>query len=465
MRVPQVPLTFEHLHGRSLGWGVKTLSEVFQQRATDARGRYLHWDDFRFKKQPEGLNPEQSWYGTKVARLRQLKDTPFDAKDGEFFRFMEPDVVRALLHWIDGKASGNVVMPIPLDNQAIGKSFHVSSLIEEAFSSSRLEGAATTRAVAKAMIREGREPKNKSERMIWNNFQAMEFIGTHKDDALTVEMILELHRIVTKDTLERPEMAGVLRGPNDRIVVEDAEGQVLHDPPPATSLEERLRRLCDYANLPPFGEGGGPFLHPVVQAIILHFMIGYDHPFIDGNGRTARALFYWHVIRHGYWLAQYISISRIMLKAPNQYGRAYLETETDGGDLTYFIIHQLHVFKQSVEELLDHLKQKAHELSALEASLLPSGRGDDFNYRQLELLKRCIEHPGLMITIKEHQRANRISYQTARTDLLSLVNLELLDAREIGKQFIFRSPSNLPARIKTYQRKARKQHRSRRATL
>ncbi|CAN0410975.1 unnamed protein product, partial [Phaeothamnion confervicola] len=297
------------------------------------------------------------------------------------------------------------------------------------------EGAATTRAVAKAMLKEGRQPRNKSERMIWNNYQAMEFIGRHRTDPLTAQMIFELHKIVTDLTLDDPEMAGVFRRPSDIVVVEDAEGNVLHNPPPASELGRRLRALCDFANRPPFGRDSTSFLHPVIQAIILHFMIGYDHPFVDGNGRAARALFYWHMIRSGYSLAQYISISRVMTKAPIQYGRAYLETETDDGDLTYFIVHQLKVIKQAVEELVKYLEQKARELVELESSLMLPGHERDFNFRQLEVLKQGAERPGMMISIKDHSRANRVTYQTARTDLLSLSETGLFTKKLIGKQF------------------------------
>lgn len=454
MKIPQTPPDYMAQFVQATK-NQNKLSRLLTQKATDPRGRYLHWDDLRFKPAPEGLTAEEAWAGTKFARQPQLRPTPFASKRGEIFRYMEPDEIRWLLHWIDGKATGNFVMPVALDNQSIGKSFHVSSLIEEAFSSSRLEGAATTRAVAKAMLREGRQPRNKSERMIWNNYQAMEFIGRHKDDPLTTEMILELHRIVTENTLDDPKMAGVLRRPGDTVVVEDAEGNLLHDPPPAAELKNRLRRLCDFANSPVPGSEVAAFTHPVIRAIILHFMIGYDHPFVDGNGRTARALFYWHMIRSGYWLAQYISISRIMIKAPIQYGRAYLETETDGGDLTYFIIHQLRVIKLSVEELIKHLEQKARELAELEARLMLPGHERDFNYRQLEVLKQGVERPGMMISIKEHARANRVTYQTARSDLLSLSDFGLLDKKLVGKQLIFAAPPNLRARVDAHQKAAK----------
>jgi Fic family protein len=92
-------------------------------------------------------------------------------------------------------------------------------------------------------------------------------------------------------------------------------------------------------------------VHPVVRAILIHFMLGYDHPFYDGNGRTARALFYWSLARSGYWLMEYVSISRLLRQAPAQYARAYRHTETDDNDTTYFIVHQLEVIQQAIAAL------------------------------------------------------------------------------------------------------------------
>ena len=65
------------------------------------------------------------------------------------------------------------------------------------------------------------------------------------------------------------------------------------------------------------------FLHPVIRSILLHFWVAYDHPFVDGNGRNARALFYWSMLRHGFWLAEFFSISHEILKAPRKYYRAF----------------------------------------------------------------------------------------------------------------------------------------------
>lgn len=84
-------------------------------------------------------------------------------------------------------------------------------------------------------------------------------------------------------------------------------------------------------------------------------MIGYDHPFVEGNGRTARALFYWSLARSGYWLMEYISISRLLKQAPAQYGSAYMYSETDENDTTYFILHQISIIERAIDALYEYL--------------------------------------------------------------------------------------------------------------
>src|SRR5690606_31936832 len=153
--------------------------------------------------------------------------------------------------------------------------------------------------------------------------------------------VLEVHRLLMRDALDDPTQAGRLRTAEDNVIVGDRlqPDLVLHTPPPAAELPERLQALCDFAN----GGEAGEFLHPIVRAIAVHFQIGYDHPFCDGNGRTARTLFYWSMLRSGYWLSEYISISSVLKKAPSPYVQSYLHTESDGADMTYFVGHQLDV--------------------------------------------------------------------------------------------------------------------------
>ncbi len=323
------------------------------------------------------------------------------------------------------------------------KAYLVNSLIEEAIRSSQLEGATTVYDVAKEMIRSGRQPRDRSEMMIKNNFLAMEFMHDDAGDVLTPEIVLELQRILTEGTLDNPDAAGRLQTPeDDRIVVADRlTGMVLHWPPPAEELPRRLELMCEFANVESPASG---FLHPVVRAILLHFWLAYDHPFEDGNGRTARALFYWLMRVQGYWLTEYLSISRILREAPSKYHKSFLLTESDENDTTYFVLNQLRVIERAINELHDYLRKKVEEVRQIQDIL----RGDDrFNYRQLALLTNAVRDTRKRYTFQSHSRSHRVTHQTARTDLLELEELELLDRRIIGRQYVFSPAPNLSKRL------------------
>ncbi len=210
----------------------------------------------------------------------------------------------------------------------------VRSLIEEVITSSQLEGAVTTREVAKKMLREDRRPSNRSEQMIVNNYHTMNHILTLKDQPLTKEPVFEIHREISEGTLNISDGAGRFRRKDEDINVSDIDGTGFHTPPPAEELESRMNAMCDFAN----GKTPEGFLHPVIRAIVLHFWLAYNHPFVDGNGRTARALFYRQMLYSNYWMFEFISISQFLRKAPTRYAMAFLHTETDENDLTYFII-------------------------------------------------------------------------------------------------------------------------------
>jgi len=411
----------------------------------DSKGRYLHWGKLKHLLPPEGLSSKEYWYITKSARQKILKELPLYDKTGKPFNFCVPDTLQRDLHWLDQNVGGSITMNKPITNPHTRDTYLVSSLIEEAISSSQLEGASTTRNVAKEMLRQGRKPKDHSEQMIFNNYKAMEVIRDFKDDELTPSLIQYLHEVITKDTLEDSDKAGKYRDSSDDIHVVDAtESYVLHTPPDANELPERIKRICDFAN----NSLEHQFIHPVIKAITLHFMIGYDHPFIDGNGRTARALFYWAMAKNGYWLIEFVSISKIIKQAPMKYGNAYLYSETDDGDLTYFLIHQMDVIRKGVASLHHYLERKADEIEEAEKFLDPSKARGQLNHRQLSLLKHALKNPNAIYRIQEHQVSHAISYQTARTDLLKMSDqLNLLRKRKYGHSFVFVSPPDLKARL------------------
>lgn len=427
--------------------GSERLSHVLGHTSPLPDGKYLHWDELRHRAPPSGLTTEEWWLSVWLARSSMLQKLPFIDKAGAPFTLATPEPVLIHLHHIDRDAAGQIRTPEAAPIHENRERYLLHSLIEESITSSQLEGASTTRRVAEAMLREGRQPRDRSEAMIFNNYQAMEHIRSLRSEPITPTRVLELHRMLTRDTLDDPADAGRLRVADDVNVVDNRDGALLHEPPSYKELPERLERLCAFANA---AEDSSPFVHPVVRAILLHFMIGYDHPFADGNGRTARALFYWSMARSGYWLMEFLSISQFLRRAPRQYVQAYLHTETDRNDTTYFVLHQLDIIRRSIGALHEYLARKTQEQKDAERMLASGGilRGA-LNHRQLALLTHALRHPGEAYRVSKHQSVHNVVYQTARADLLDLETLGLLEKVKQGNAFVFYPAADLNKRIES----------------
>ncbi len=441
MKVPQQPPEkaeiFQQLMALAHG-GVEVMLRTDQ--GPEVEGDYLHWDNLRHRAPPEGLTKELWWF--LIERARSSTRLALPLRDGaKEFAVGNPDSVRKLVYTIDRDASGRIELPSPVVNQATRDRYVLAGLVEEAITSSQLEGASTTRAVAKEMLRSGRPPRTDDERMIVNNFRAMEWARSHRRDPLTLERILELHSIVTSDTLDPPDASGRFRRDDEAIrVIDHNSGEVVYTPPPAAELADRMRALCDFAaGLTPTG-----FVHPVVRAILVHFWLAFDHPFVDGNGRTARALFYWQMLREDYWLVEFVSISRLLKQAPGQYARSFLHSENTF-DTTYFVLHQLEILRRAIDDMFAYVKRKAEATRSVETSL----RADaDVNHRQLDLLARLLRDPDTLVTIETHQRTHGVVYETARSDLADLERRGWLTKRKAGRAYSYQPVKDLERRLK-----------------
>ncbi|MCW5754864.1 MAG: Fic family protein [Phycisphaeraceae bacterium] len=448
MRVEPPPFSFEQLPH------VSPIPEHARRRFI---AEYRPWRKLRYLAEEEGVKPEDAWVYVKAWRRDQWIPLPVSRCEGGKFGFVPSPSLYRLLHLIDRAAGDGLIghsvaaqssLPMRKRLDALlkrGELFPARMLAStshgESAESSIMEGASATRKEAMEMLRSGRSPRTLGERMILNNFHAMRMIKEHLREPLSLELLLEVQSVITAGTLEPVDGVGRLRSQADDVRVVDTRDQsTLFVPPNAGSLRVLLSEICAFAN----ESHDGTFLHPIVRAAALHFLIGYAHPFVDGNGRTARAFFYWSMLRSGYSLFEYLSISEIIRKGYSRYPQAFVDVEDDDGDLTYFVQYTLEVLEQALGRFSEHLAAEELRLQRSERFLAIA---KDLNLRQRLLLEHALRHPGTAYTVKSHSNSNGITLVTARTDLDDLVRRRLMTTSKRGKEVLYHVTATLRERL------------------
>lgn len=397
-----------------------SLPEAVRLLVQDINDHYEYWDKVKYKLLPQGFTHDDLW--RLVVADRKRSDIMVWKK--YHIHFALTSAMQLQCHKFDMNFGGS------WESSALIPSSHrerylVSSLMEEAISSSQMEGAATTRKVAKEMLRKRTAPKDKSQQMIVNNYQTIQFIVAHKNEPLTQEMLLRVHRLMTYKTLEHEEDAGRFRNNNEVVVEKAITHDVVHTPPAFEDLPQFVVELCKFFN----DEQPTPFIHPIIKGIIIHFMLAYMHPFVDGNGRTSRALFYWYMLKQGYWLTEYLSISRIIYRSKRLYEKAFLYTETGNMDIGYFVSYNLRVLELAFQDLQSYLQRKIEERKVASTYLnIPN-----VNERQAEMIKIYADNPKDMYTVKDFQSRFMVTPTTIKSDLDYLVDIGMIKPVPLNK--------------------------------
>ena len=105
-----------------------------------------------------------------------------------------------------------------------------------------------------------------------------------RSSPLTEQDLLEIHAQVFADIA--PSFAGKFR--DARVLISGTR----FIPPGSHKFGDLIPRMLGLANVDGFP--------PALQAAELHYNLVAIHPFTDGNGRTARLLMNYHLLRHGY---------------------------------------------------------------------------------------------------------------------------------------------------------------------
>ena len=396
------------------------LPETLKSIVEGINDNYEYWNTVKYKQVPAPYSPRQLWTYVVLERLKH-KTTAWN-KYGIHFGLTNK--MQRLCHEMDMNFGGSWGANSILQDK-YREQYLVSSLMEEAISSSQMEGASTTRKVAKEMLRKKITPKDKSQQMIYNNYQTIRFIVEHKNEPLTREMLQKVHALMTEKTLEREEDAGRFRTNNEVVVEDGITHEIVHTPPSFEEIPEFVDELCRFFN----ETRTIVFIHPIIRGIIIHFMLAYMHPFVDGNGRTARALFYWYMLRQGYWLMEYLSISRIIYKGKKSYEKSFLYTEQDHNDMGYFITYNLRVLELSFKELQQYIKRKCEEKRA-SSRFLKIG---NLNSRQAEIIQLLEKAPQEVLTVKDLQIRLQVTPTTIKSDLIGLMERGIITEIPLNK--------------------------------
>ena len=377
--------------------------------------RYLSRQEI-IHRLPVSISIQKFWPELEKERRKRSQKLPLLAQDGKPFWFVLTGGIEKQCDAIAELARRDIAFTGP-EFDALFQ----DAVVDEAVYSSVIEGAFTSREQAVDFIRQNKQPRNKSEQMVKNNYDALTYVLEHLEDEISEETILQIANIVTRSAAE-VQVTGYRDG---AVYVTGREG-VVYTPPQADAVPEMMRSLVTFIQKSE--------LHPLLKACIAHFYFVYIHPFGDGNGRTARALSYMMLLQSGYDFFRYFSISGIVAEERGKYYRSMRNVEDSDGDMTYFIDAYSGMLARTVEQMENHLKY--HVIAGQKLKELE--QNSTLNERQLKGAKWLLESSGSNVTVEIWRKKYKVVTETARRDLLALCDAGLLVRELDGRKAVFR---------------------------
>lgn len=368
---------------------------------------------------------DQLW--PEVLEYRQIKAEflPFNDQQDQPFWFVLTPQLQETLHHIDSRGKDSLYRVV---QKEIQDELIEQALIEEALFSSVIEGAFSTLRRARELIVEGKKPRDVSDQMVANNAKIMRYVLEHRNSECSLEMMHTLQGMVTEKTLDRAEDSGRFR--DDLVYIRNAQGEIIYTAPPAETVESSMQALIDWINKP----HDRAFIHPILMASILHTYFVYVHPYFDGNGRTARSLFYWYLLKHGYEFFRYFSISSIIQETRAQYYKALKDMEDCAADMTYVLLYMTKSIVQAIDVILQKIVERWRR-NILFSTIRQ--KNILLNERQERFLKSLSVSKEKVGTIAKHQKDFHVVFETARKDLSSLERTGILQKKKQGRKFIY----------------------------
>ncbi|MFT4093324.1 MAG: Fic family protein [Niabella sp.] len=373
----------------------------------DLNNNYVHWDKFRDMQLPDPDYRIAIW--TKATAEREQGFTRTLTIGGLSVKWWLSNNMEFILHQLDIGLAGGRGMESLLEAKHIHR-HKTTALLEESISSAQLSGALVSKKAAKEMLLKKRSPQNVNEQICINIYRTLQLGFSKKDQVLDEPFFLQLHQVLTKDTIKLKGIGNYRT--NNKTDMSCVDASAGYKPSDTKQIRECMSAIFEFYN----NDAAPFFIHPLIKACIIHYLIVCIRPFKDANGRMARLLAQMYLLKKGYWIAGFIAVSNVISKFKLNYHKSIVQSQTDENNIGYFIHFYIQAVQMAYRSLRDFVGRISKEKKENSLYKIPG-----YNERQTAVLQWIKEDAAKMVTIRELRSVYGVSKETARTDLNGLV--------------------------------------------
>jgi len=290
------------------------------------------------------------------------------------------------------------------------------ALIRSAHSSTAIEGnKLTLEEVSQLALGRKIMATRKEKQEVLNYLNVLQNIQDYQNDGkVTEKLLLKLHKDITKETLDLPSDEENYR--KVQVVVGNKfTGEVVFTPPKTEKVPQLTKALLEWINQE-------IELHPVLNAGLSHYEFVRIHPFVDGNGRTARALATLILYIRDFDIKRFFTLDDYYDSDRKAYYAALKSVDKNTLDTTPWIEY----FTDGVLISINGVKKKI-----LSLSIKKSGPQIALTKKQMKIMEKIVTNG--RITSKEIQEMFKISRQAVHKELKKMIELSVMEPRGEGK--------------------------------
>jgi len=285
------------------------------------------------------------------------------------------------------------------------------AIIRNAMGSTAIEGFVLSLPEVAALAQGKHEIKNLSstERAVFNYLATLRNIQKNPPDKLSNEFICEMHKIVADEASHGGE-PGKYRTIQNYIV--NWLGQVVYMPPKPQDVPELMNNFIKFINTK-----SQEYL-PVISSGIIHYKFVAIHPFVDGNGRTARILGTWELLHRKFDTDHIFAIDDVIYEHRSSYYKALQTVSQENGDLTHWLEFYLETVAESLSRAWHRITILPKTTASKSISLTPRQE------KLINLLKDAGD-----LSAKDIAQSLKITIQGVHFILKPLINAKMLKRR------------------------------------